>query len=119
MCHVLLFAIPFLGLPLFWFLPLPQAGMIYGAIMLPSIFLYWKIYQALRVRVFTGREALVGVAGKVLKVDRRNQATVEVGNEIWSAESAHSLRAGQPVIVRQINGLELIVEPAGPISPGA
>jgi membrane protein implicated in regulation of membrane protease activity len=116
MCHVILFAVPFLALPVFWILPLPQAIVVYGTVLFISTFLFWKIIQALMARVITGKEALLGARGKVLEARGENSAKVEIGNEIWNAESTHPLMIGQSVVVKEINGLELIVEPTSLIS---
>jgi membrane protein implicated in regulation of membrane protease activity len=120
MCHVVLLAIPFLALPVFWILPLPQAIAVYGTVLFISIFLFWKIIQALMARVITGKEALLGARGKVLEARGESSAKVEIGSEIWNAESTHPLMIGQSVVVKEINGLELIVEPTSliPLSLG-
>lgn len=111
MCHVILFAIPFLALPVFWIFPLSQALLIYSAVLFFSLLLFWKIVQALMGRVITGKEGLLGAQGKILEVKRGNSAKVEVGNEIWNADSKHSLWQGQWVTVKRVEGLLLIVEP--------
>jgi membrane protein implicated in regulation of membrane protease activity len=112
MCHVVLFAIPFLALPVFWILPLPQAIAVYAAILSVSTLLFWKIIQALMARVITGKEALLGAQGKVLEANHgRNPGKVQIGNEIWNADSKQSLRQGQLVIIRDVEGLQLMVEP--------
>jgi membrane protein implicated in regulation of membrane protease activity len=120
MCHVILFAVPFLALPVFWILPLPQAIAVYGTVLFVSTFLFWKIIQALMARVITGKEALLGAHGKVLEARGENSAKVEIGNEIWNAESIHPLPIGESVVVKEVNGLELIVEPSSliPLSLG-
>ena len=117
MCHVVLFAIPFLALPVFWILPLPQAIAVYAAILSVSTLLFWKIIQALMARVITGKEALLGAQGKVLEANHgRNPGKVQIRNEIWNADSKHSLCQGQLVIIKNVEGLQLMVEP---ISPGS
>ena len=57
MCHVVLFAIPFLALPVFWILPLPQAIAVYAAILSVSTLLFWKIIQALSPRDYGERSS--------------------------------------------------------------
>ncbi len=111
MCHVLLLAIPFLALPVFWILPLSQAIAVYAAILSVSTLLFWKIIQALMARVITGKEALLGAQGKVLEANGRNSGKVQIGNEIWNADSKQSLCQGELVIIRDVEGLHLIVEP--------
>ncbi|MBW1692110.1 MAG: hypothetical protein JRG73_19225 [Deltaproteobacteria bacterium] len=111
MCHVVLF-MPVLALPVFWLLPLPQAAGVYGVVLFLSIFLYWKVYQAMRRPVITGKESLVRADGRVLEADRPNRPRVVVRNEIWNAESKHPLSVGEPVVVLSVRGLRLVVESA-------
>lgn len=67
--------------------------------------------RSFKRRVVSGREALVGSQGNVLSCEN-NHITVQVLGEIWKAESASKLRAGQTIKVIRIKGLTLTVEPA-------
>jgi membrane-bound serine protease (ClpP class) len=69
---------------------------------------------AQRQRPVTGADALIGLYGRTrtpLAPDAAGQ--VDVRGEIWRAESTVSLGAGDPVRVTAVNGLTLLVEPAG------
>lgn len=76
---------------------------------------------AQRQRPVTGADALIGLHGRArtpLAPDAAGQ--VDVRGEIWRAESTVSLSAGDPVRVTAVNGLTLLVEPAGaPTRQGA
>jgi membrane protein implicated in regulation of membrane protease activity len=109
MCHVLLL-MPLLTLPVFWLLPVYEASVVYGAILFISVLLYWKIYRAMTRKVITGKEALVGAAGRVLEADRPLRPRVIVRSEIWNAESSHPLSAGEPVVILSVRGLRLTVD---------
>jgi len=79
-----------------------------------SLFLGRLALQAQRLRPVTGSDALIGLQGRArtpLSPGVRGQ--IDVRGEIWGAESAVSLNAGDRVRVMGINGLTLKVEPAG------
>ena len=59
MCHLILFT-PVFALPVFWFFPLNTALPIYISILAISGFLYFKVFQAMRLEVRTGQEAMLG-----------------------------------------------------------
>jgi membrane-bound serine protease (ClpP class) len=64
----------------------------------------------------TGIERMVGEVGRahtLITADRGGQITIR--GEIWRAFSSTSaIQPGQPVRVREVHGLTLLVEPAGP-----
>lgn len=60
--------------------------------------------------VVTGKEGLIGSKGIVLNV-MNEQVAVRVLGEIWDARSSYQLDRGQKIIVTEVNGLTLRVEP--------
>ncbi|MBI5082115.1 MAG: NfeD family protein, partial [Chloroflexi bacterium] len=54
-------------------------------------------------------DSVVGTMGEA-KTDILNEGTVQVGNELWSAESDETIAAGTKVTVVQRNGLKLKVK---------
>ena len=58
MCH-LIFFIPFFALPVFWLMPFNAALTIYLAIYGICFFTYFKIYQAMRMKSWNGKEAML------------------------------------------------------------
>lgn len=116
-CHVLLFGLPVLGLPLFWIFPLPVALAIYVPLSALSVGLGLAVICALRKPVKTGAEGLPGRAGRVLTVDG-GDITVQVDGELWRAQSVEALAPAQPVDVLAVEGLTLKVRPHLAASPG-
>lgn len=65
--------------------------------------------RAQRRRSLTGQEGLLGQRGRMLSAGR-----ARVLGEIWRVRSSQPLTPGQEVVVRQVEGLTLMVEPAPP-----
>jgi membrane-bound serine protease (ClpP class) len=79
-----------------------------------SLFLGRLAIQAQRQPPVTGADALIGLPGRARTPLAPGVAgQIDVRGEIWRAESAVSLHAGDPVTVMAVNGLTLLVEPAG------
>ncbi len=79
------------------------------------------LYLAMKARrrpVITGEPELVGHRAEAL-LDFAGRGRVRIRGEVWQADSAAPLRAGQPVRVTAIDGLVLKVEPVSmpPDSP--
>jgi membrane-bound serine protease (ClpP class) len=86
-----------------------------------TLFLGRLALRAQRQPPVTGIEGMIGAAGRV-RTDVRPDAAgqVDIHGEIWRAQSATHIAAGQPVRVIAVNGLTLIVEPSGaPAREGA
>jgi membrane protein implicated in regulation of membrane protease activity len=72
-----------------------------------ALFLWWSQRRKSRV----GVETLVGqTAIAVSALSPGGQ--VKVGGEIWGARSDTAISSGAEVVVREVDGLTLIVEPA-------
>lgn len=84
-----------------------SAGVAFGGI---TSFLVWKAALARRNKVMIGPEALVGALG-VAQQALEPKGQILVHGEIWLAKSAAPVTAGQPVRVRSVEGLTLLVEP--------
>jgi membrane-bound serine protease (ClpP class) len=79
-----------------------------------SLFLGRLALQAQRRSPVTGAGALIGLQGRArTPVTPGVAGQIDVRGEIWRAESAVSLHAGDLVRVTAVNGLTLLVEPAG------
>jgi membrane protein implicated in regulation of membrane protease activity len=63
-----------------------------------------------RRRVTVGPELLVGRRA-VVSTDCLPEGQVHVAGEIWAARCDAGARAGEEVVVREIDGLLLVVEP--------
>ncbi len=104
-CHFLLL-LPILGLGLFFILPWPLALTLYLPILGGSLWMYVKVWEAMRRPVTTGPETLVGAEGEALGLD-----TARVQSETWRVRSSVPLRPRMPVKVVAREGLILLVEP--------
>jgi membrane-bound serine protease (ClpP class) len=70
--------------------------------------------QAQQQRPVTGAEALIGTTGRTrMPIVPGGRGQIDLRGEIWTAESAVAVDGGQPVRVLAVNGLTLLVEPAG------
>jgi membrane protein implicated in regulation of membrane protease activity len=114
-CHVLLFGLPVLGLPLFWIFPLPLALALYLPLSAVSVWLGVVVTRTLRLPVGTGVEALRGRSGRVVTVDRWS-ALVQLDGEgeLWRAICSEPLALKQAVDILDVEGLTLIVGAAHP-----
>lgn len=109
-CH-LPYLSPLLGLILFWIFPWRTALPLYLVLVGISAIYVWVTVRTFRRPVQTGREAMVGVEGVVIRDGPL--AVVRVSNELWNAKSDGALVAGEAVRVVAVDGLRLRVEPAG------
>ena len=109
MCHLILF-LPFFAVPLFWIFPFATALPLYLFVLGISLFLYFKIFQAMRQEVKTGHEAMLGKKGLVVE-DIDPAGKIQYANEIWDATTRGSrLLKGEQVKIHGIRGLVLHVE---------
>jgi len=108
MCHLILL-LPLLTLPLFWVVPLSVAVPAYGAVLIVSGGVYYLAVRAMRRPVQTGREALLNSKGVIVGMDGR--ISVRCHGELWTAECAEEVEAGDIVEIIGVEGLKLRVRP--------
>ena len=72
-----------------------------------GVFMWWSK----RRRSAVGVDALVGKVG-VVTADLWPEGQVKVDGEIWRARCAGGCDAGTSVVVRSVDGLTLLVDPA-------
>ncbi len=75
-----------------------------------TVFLMTIALRARANKVVTGAQGMIGTIGTT-QTDLSPQGKVFVRGEIWDAISAGPVRSGQRVVVREVNGLRLQVEP--------
>jgi len=117
MCHLLLI-LPLLALPVFWFLSLPVAVVVYVLVTLFSAWVYYALMRSMRQRPSGGREGLVHATGEVVEA-AGGRARVRVLGEIWSARYRGELAPGDRVEVVAVEGLRLRVQRADTAPAGA
>jgi len=76
-----------------------------------TVFLMSIALKARANKVVTGVQGLIGEIG-LTQSALSPQGKVFVHGELWDAVSSANLPAGQPVVVRQVEGLQLSVDPA-------
>ena len=109
-CHLLLFGMPVLGLPLFWIFPLPLALALYVPLSAFSIWLGMVVMRTLQTPVSTGVGALRGRSGRVVTVDGPSvMVQLDGDGELWRATSSGPLALKQAIDVLDVEGLTLIV----------
>jgi membrane-bound serine protease (ClpP class) len=72
-----------------------------------GVFLWWSQ----RRRASVGVETLVGKEGVALS-ELWPDGQVRIGGEIWQARSERRCDAGTRVVIRSVDGLTLVVDPA-------
>jgi membrane-bound serine protease (ClpP class) len=98
--------------------PIPElrVGLITAlAVSLPlsaiTIFLMSIAYRAHKNKVITGEEGMVGLIGEA-RTALSPSGKIFVNGELWNATASAPVEAGQAVVVKRIDGLNLEVEPA-------
>ncbi len=112
MCHLVLL-MPVIALPIFWLMPLGQALPLYLVIAAISAFLYWLMTKAMRRRVETGAESLIGAEAEVVSKLRpldHAQYIVRSQGELWTANCSENLEPGETVSIASVNGVRLVIE---------
>ena len=69
----------------------------------------WR--RVIRYRVRTGAEALVGMNAQLVQ-ECAPRGRVRLRGELWNAVSSAPAAVGETVVVRQVEGLRLEVDPA-------
>jgi len=80
-----------------------------------TIFLMTLALRAHQNKITTGRQGLVGEIGTV-QTPLAPLGQVFVHGEIWNASAASPIPPGTRVVVREVDGLQLKVEPAGEVA---
>jgi len=81
-----------------------------------TVFLMSIALKARANKVVTGVQGLIGEIG-LTQSALSPQGKVFIHGELWDAISSADIPAGQPVVVRQVRGLKLSVDPAPPRQP--
>ena len=66
--------------------------------------------KSMRLPVVTGAQGMIGARAEAIE-GFAEKGTVQYGAEIWNARTQAPVRAGQPVRIVKVDGLELWVEP--------
>ncbi len=116
-CHAILI-LPFVGIPLFWLLPLEYALPINIAAWLATPFLYRVIRKSMRKPLQDGFRSLIGTRAEVVsKSDTDHSAKYLVRakgeGELWTAYSTDTLELGEQVSIVAVKGIGVVVERAG------
>jgi len=76
-----------------------------------TAFLMRIAWQARANKIVTGAQGLIGEIGTA-QTALAPQGKVFVHGELWDATASSPVDAGQRVVIRKVDGLELQVEPA-------
>jgi membrane-bound serine protease (ClpP class) len=77
-----------------------------------TVFLMAIALRARRNKVVTGARGMIGAIGQA-ETDIDPEGKVLVQGELWNARAHSRVAVGEPVVVRNVEGLELEVEKAG------
>ncbi len=111
-CHAV-FLLPFVGLPLFWLLPLEYALPTNIAAWLATPFLYRVIRRAMRRPLQDGFQSLIGTEAEVVSkqtLDGSTRYLVRSQGELWSAYSTDVLQPEELVNIVALKGISVVVE---------
>jgi membrane protein implicated in regulation of membrane protease activity len=110
---LILMLLPILAIPVFWFLPLGQAVIVYLLSLLLSGWMFWLMRRNKKYPVTTGREGLIGREAEAIStstIGRKTAYTVRVEGELWTARSSDTLKQGETVIIIAVDGSILNVK---------
>lgn len=110
-CHAI-FVLPFVGLPLFWLLPLGYALSINAVTWLATPFLYLVIRRAMKRPVVDGFQSLVGTRAEVVSKSggyAKYLVRAKDEGELWSAYSTDALEIGEQVNIMAVKGIGVVV----------
>lgn len=83
-----------------------------------TVFLMTLALRARRNKIVTGIQGLIGEVG-VAQTALSPVGKVFVHGEIWNAVSSAPLAAGEAIVVRKVEGLELVVDPTARVPEGS
>jgi membrane-bound serine protease (ClpP class) len=96
----------------FFFVPYPWSVLVVlGGASIEVLEVVWGLRLAKRWRPQTGAEAMIGEHAEVVTACRPT-GQVRINGELWEATCAAGANVGEETVVRAIDGLTLIVEPA-------
>ncbi len=115
-CHAV-FLLPFVGLPMFWLMPLGYALPINIAAWLATPFLYRVIRRAMRRPIQDGFQSLIGTEAEVVSTSTADHSThylirAQGEGELWSAYSTDVLETGEQVKIVALKGIGVVVKRA-------
>jgi membrane-bound serine protease (ClpP class) len=100
-----------IAIALSFFVPWPwNLLVVLGGIILEVGEVIWGLRLARRWRPKTGAEAMIGMRAEVVSALHPN-GQVRLKGELWEATCDAGAEPGEKVVVRQMNGLTLVVEP--------
>ncbi len=99
-----------LGVALFYFLPWPLALLLFSPFLAAFLFLTWRLIQSMRQPPITGTPAMLGKEAVVVRSEP-GHLEVRYQGLTWNAVSSASLQRDQQVIIRDVQGLTLLVTP--------
>ncbi|MFQ5602396.1 MAG: NfeD family protein [bacterium] len=73
-----------------------------------NLSLAWLVYKIMRKQPRTGQQGMIGKIG-VVREKIKGVGKIRVQGEIWQAESAEVIKAGEKVVVEKVEGLTLFV----------
>lgn len=73
------------------------------------LFLIYLIARVIRIRPMTGAEGMIGEEGEVFSPIRSGKGKVFVHGEIWDAVADEDMEKGEPIVVKGVKGMTLIV----------
>jgi membrane-bound ClpP family serine protease len=108
MCHIL-WVMPILALPLFWFLDFSVALPLYLVILAISAVVQFLTIRSFRKPASSGMEGMRGDTAEVVEA-LHPRGTVRYHSEFWSAEAREPIQVGETVRIVGNKGIRLLVE---------
>ncbi|MQB00372.1 MAG: hypothetical protein GEU78_08790 [Actinobacteria bacterium] len=94
----------------FLFLDAPLKWVVIGCLLAADVFEVWVWLRWRKRRSMTGPEGLIGATAIVVS-DLAPQGQVKAKGQIWNATADGRVITGTAVEIREVNGLQLVVEP--------
>jgi membrane-bound ClpP family serine protease len=108
MCHIL-WVMPILALPLFWFLDFWVALPLYLVILAISAVVQFLTIRSFQKPASSGMEGMRGDTAEVVEA-LHPRGTVRYHSEFWSAEAREPIQVGETVRIVGNKGIRLLVE---------
>jgi membrane-bound serine protease (ClpP class) len=97
----------------FVFLDGPLRWVVIGCLLATDVFEVWVWLRWRKRRSMTGPEGLIGATGIVVS-DLAPRGQVRAKGQIWNATADGRVITGTAVQIREVDGLQLVVEPVVP-----